>query len=134
MLPNDFKLAGISFFYSDAIALLQHSPIHRFLYSFPNIRFQQFRIPHLRINTVAEEYIHRLVFRVHPSTSTGKSGMSIYRFRSGRSTRAALHNGYIRLVESQTATADGGFSVVNKRQVASLKKRLPLNSPPFSNI
>ena len=26
------------------------------------------------------------------------------------------------------------FSVVNKRQVASLKKRLPLNSPPFSNI
>ena len=45
MLPNDFKLAGISFFYSDAIALLQHSPIHRFLYSFPNIRFQQFRIP-----------------------------------------------------------------------------------------
>jgi hypothetical protein len=29
MLPNDFKLAGISFFYSDAIALLQHSPDER---------------------------------------------------------------------------------------------------------
>ena len=38
---------------------------------------------------------------------------SIYRFRSGRSTRAALYNRYIRLVESQTATADGD---VDKRQ------------------
>ena len=73
MLPNDFKLAGISFFYSDAIALLQHSPIHRFLYSFPNIRFQQFRIPHLRINTIAEEYIHQAVIRVYPCTSSGKA-------------------------------------------------------------
>ena len=73
MLPNDFKLAGISFFYSDAIALLQHSPIHRLLYSFPNIRFQQFRIPYLRINTVAEEYIHQAVIRVYPCTSSGKA-------------------------------------------------------------
>ena len=84
MLPNDFKLAGISFFYSDAIALLQHSPIHRFLYSFPNIRFQQFRIPYLRINTVAEEYIHQAVIRVYPCTSSGKARMSVHRCRSGK--------------------------------------------------
>lgn len=108
MLPNDFKLAGISFFYSDAIALLQHSPIHRFLYSFPNIRFQQFRIPHLRINTVAEEYIHQAVIRVYPCTSSGKARMSVHRCRSGKGAGTFRRILHIRLIESQTTAASLG--------------------------
>lgn len=97
------------------------------------IHVTQFRVPYIGAQAVAEEYIHRLVFRVHPAqvpvnpvcpyTASGAEGAQRLRFTMDTSGNP----------DPRPRRLMADFSVVNKRQVASLKKRLPLNSPPFSN-